>query len=127
MIGIFDHSRSCRVTSIPSPSGSTRSMMAASGGRTEARSMRLLGGLGHDRVEPGLAQQHLQRAHYLRLVVADQHARPALLAHAGCSTGCSTGSSITKAVPCPGSDSAKMWPSLASTNPRAIARPRPAP
>ena len=40
--------------------------------------MRLLGGLGDDRVEAGLPQQHLQRAHDLGLVVADEHARPAL-------------------------------------------------
>ena len=38
MIGIVVHSRSCRQTSMPSPSGSTRSMIAASGGRTAALS-----------------------------------------------------------------------------------------
>ena len=36
MIGIVVHSRSCRHTSMPSPSGSTRSMIAAWGGRTAA-------------------------------------------------------------------------------------------
>ena len=42
MIGIGVHSRSCRQTSMPSPSGSTRSMIAASGGRTAALVERLL-------------------------------------------------------------------------------------
>ena len=66
------HSRSRRQTSMPSPSGSTRSTIAASGGRTAARVERLLGRLGGHRLEAGLAQHDLQRAQDLRLVVADQ-------------------------------------------------------
>ena len=38
MIGISDHPRRLRVMSMPSPSGSTRSMIAASGGRNAATS-----------------------------------------------------------------------------------------
>ena len=69
------HSRRRRQTSTPSPSGSTRSMIAASGGRSGGDVERLLAGLGGDRLEAGLAQDDLQRAQDLRLVVADEHAR----------------------------------------------------
>ena len=64
-----------RVTSTPSPSGSTRSTIAASGGRTAARSSASRGRLGGDRLKARLAQHHLQRAQDLRLVVDHQHAR----------------------------------------------------
>ena len=86
---------------------------------------------GGSDLEPGLAQDHLQRAQDLRLVVADEHAaagahgvaprsRPPAAARLD-------GNSITKLVPWPGSDSAQTRPPLASTKPLAIARPRPEP
>ena len=66
------HSRSRRQTSMPSMSGSTRSTIAASGGRTAARSSASSPRLGRDRLEARLAQHDLQRARDLRLVVADE-------------------------------------------------------
>ncbi len=74
MIGIVVHSRSWRHTSMPSPSGSTRSMIAACGGRTAALSSASRGGRGGIDLEAGVAQDDAQRAQDLRLVVADQDA-----------------------------------------------------
>ena len=51
---------------------------ARSGGGVE----RLLGGLAGDHLEARVAQDHLQRPQDLRLVVADEHAPPALIAPA---------------------------------------------
>ena len=76
MIGIWLHSRSWRQTSTPSPSGSTRSMIAASGGCSAAPSSASCGGLRGDDVEAGLAQHDPQAAQDLQLVVADEHPWP---------------------------------------------------
>ena len=96
--------------------------MAASGGRIGRAVERLLGGLGRDRLVAGLAQDDAQRPQDLRLVVDHEDAR-----HAGASTGAGSGSSTTKDVPCPGSDSTRTRPPLASTRPRTMASPRPDP
>ena len=91
MIGISLHSRSRRHSSIPSPSGSTRSMIAgvgvADGGDGRAPPPRSDAG---DRLEARVAQDHPQRAQDLRLVVADED-----LGAASCSTGAFTGAGST--------------------------------
>ena len=132
MIGIAVHSRSCRQTSMPSPSGSTRSMIAACGGRTAALSSASAAVDGRVDLEAGVAQDHPQRAQDLRLVVADQdalvraHVPEAVASGTGSSRrSSSAGNSTTKLVPWPGSDSTDTRPPLASTNPRTIASPRP--
>ena len=131
MIGIAVHSRSWRQTSMPSPSGSTRSMIAASGGRTAAWSSASAAVDGGVDLEAGVAQDDPQRAQDLRLVVADEDALRCSVA-ADASRGrtvasSSAGNSTTKLVPWPGSDSTETRPPLASTNPRTIASPRPEP
>jgi hypothetical protein len=88
----------------------------AHGGAVE----RLLHRGGLDHVVAGLAQDDLQRAQDLALVVDHEH--PGEIAHAG-----SSGSSTTKLDPWPGSDSTHTRPPLASTKPRTIARPSPEP
>ena len=93
-----------------------RGVGRAHGGAIE----RLLHRGGLDHLVAGLAQDDLQRAQDLALVIDDQHARQ--IAHAG-----SSGSSTTNVDPCPGSDSTHTRPPLASTKPRTIARPSPEP
>ena len=78
MMGIGVHSRSSRVTSMPSRSGRPRSRITRSGRCASDGRQRLLavGGLEH-----GVAvrrQGGAQEAPDGRLVVHDQHARPAL-------------------------------------------------
>ncbi len=126
MIGAFVHSRRVRVTSIPSPSGSTRSTIAASGGMQRREVERLLRRRRGHRLEPGVAQHDAQRPQDLRLVVDDEHA-PARRAHPTDAGTGAVGNSTTNVVPCPGRDSTAIVPPFASTKPRAIARPRPEP
>ena len=76
MIGISLHSRSRRVTSTPSMSGSIRSRIAASGGFTAARSSASSPRRRGHRLEAGVAEDHPQRPQDLRLVVADEDPRP---------------------------------------------------
>ena len=78
---------------------------------------------GGHRLEAGVAEDHPQRPHDLRLVVADEDA--ALAAHAAPSR--ESGKETTKVLPCPGTDSTAISPPLASTKPLAIERPRPDP
>ncbi len=91
-------------------------------GRDE-RGLRGLGGLD---VVAGPSQRGAQGAQDLRLVVDDEHS---LAAHeAGTAAGTSRRAAPPRSVvPCSGRDSAQMRPPFASTKPRAIARPRPAP
>ena len=134
MIGIVVHSRSCRHTSMPSPSGSTRSMIAACGGRTAASSSASAAVDGGVDLEPGVAQDDPQRSQDLRLVVADQdallraHVPDAVVSGAGSSRRrARPGTRPRRSCPGPGSDSTDTRPPLASTNPRTIASPRPEP
>ncbi len=77
-----------------------------------------------DRV-PGAAERRSERPQDLRLVVDDEDA---LARHTAISTGASTtGSASAKVAPCSGRDSAHTRPPFAAANPRAIARPSPAP
>ena len=76
MIGNWLHSRSERQTSTPSISGSTRSMIAASGGRHRRQIERLLTGRGRQRLVARITQDHAQCPEDLGLVVADEHPRP---------------------------------------------------
>ena len=108
-------------------------MIAACGGRTAAWSSASAAVDGGVDLEAGVAQDHAQRAQDLRLVVADQHAlrvaheRGRRVDAPAAPASSSAGNSTTKLVPWPGSDSTEIRPPLASTNPRAIASPRPEP
>src|SRR5581483_3618519 len=82
---------------------------------------RLLARRGRVDVVARSAQARLERAQDLRLVVDDEDAR-----HAGTGAPTAAGSSTTKCAP-PSAGSARSVPPFASTKPRAIARPRPAP
>src|SRR5262249_35977872 len=69
------------------------------------------------------AQTRLQGAQNLALVVYDEDAR---LAHC-LDSSAAIGSASTNVAPCPSRDSAQTRPPFDSANPRAMARPRPAP
>ena len=118
MIGISLHARSSPQTSTPSPSGSTRSRIAASGGCTAAASS----ASSPSRPAPPRSRRRagstLQRAQDLRLVVADEDrgAARSRSPAAGAAVAAQR-SSITKVVPWPGTDSAQTRPPLASTKP----------
>ena len=124
MIGISLHSRSRSVTSTPSMSGSIRSTIAAAGGLHRGRVERLLAAAGGDRLVAGVAEDHLQRAQDLRLVVADEDPRRR---RSRARSPAAPSKETTKAEPWPGSDSTAISPPLASTKPLAIASPRPEP
>ena len=122
MIGISLHSRIEREMSTPLPSGRIRSRIAASGGRRDGVE-RVVGGLRGRHLEARFSQQDPQRAQDLALVVAHEHPRALTRLSArrrpwrvGALAG--TGSWITKLVPWPGSDSARMRPPFASRKPR---------
>ncbi len=134
MIGIVVHSRSCRQTSMPSPSGSTRSMIAACGGRTAALSSASVAVDAGSTSKPasrritrsarricGSSSQTSTRCFAL---MCPRRWRRAPARRAASS---SAGNSTTKLVPWPGSDSTDTRPPLASTNPRTIASPSPEP
>ena len=112
MIGISLHSRSRRVTSTPSPSGSTRSTIAASGGRIAARSS------ASSAVSAGIASKPASRS-------TTRSARRICGSSSTTSTRVTraprrrrgSGSSTTNEVPWPGSDSTRTCPPLASTQP----------
>ena len=76
------HSRSARHTSTPSPSGSTRSRIAASGRCSVATCSASAAVSAGNASKPASRMHDLQRAHDVRLVVADEHPRPALMAAA---------------------------------------------
>ena len=118
MIGMSLHSRSRRQSSMPSMSGSTRSMIAASGradggaGRAPPRRC------GGQRLEAGVAQDHPQRAQDLRLVVADEHLRLGrALTHGG-----AAGSAGRRARPSRQRDRRSSCPGRAATRPRSCRR-----
>ena len=74
MIGTSDHSRTRRITSLPSPSGRPRSSTTISGDLGGDPFQRLRHGAGSlDVVAVGL-QRRLEKAKDRRLVVDDQHA-----------------------------------------------------
>ena len=109
-------------------------MIAATGGRSAAASSASPAVGGGDGLVAGVAQDDLQRAQDLRLVVADEHARGGRAHPAASPTGGagrepdgSSGNSSANVVPWPGSDSTQIRPPLTVTSPRAIARPRPEP
>src|SRR5947209_15855841 len=98
---------------------------------------RLLARRCHQHLISRVAEDQVQRAPDLRIVVA--HEDP-LVRHqpppSGCSraptatgspAGAGSGNSTTKVVPCPGSDSTLMRPPFSSRNPLVIARPSPEP
>src|SRR5262249_39533423 len=87
------------------------------------RRQRSLDVLSRVNLVAGRSQTGPQRAQDLRFVVDHQHPLPV---HAPTSTGTS-GSASTKVAPCPSCDSTQIRPPLASANPCAIARPKPAP
>ena len=87
-----------------------------------------------DRLEAGVAQDHLQRAQDLRLVVADEDRggrRRSSRLLARCAPRLLRGRPQRQldheVGPCPGADSAQTRPPFTSTRPRTIARPRPDP
>ena len=102
-------------------------MIAASGFFTAARVEGLLAVAVGERLEAGVAQDHLQRPEDLRLVVADEHAGAgaltagvALPARPSRSSGQLDRRSV---VPWPGSDSRDRAPPLASTKPAGDRQP----
>ena len=105
--------------------------MAASGGPSDVERL-FRRGRGQD-FEPGLAEDDAQRAQDLRLVVADENPLPG--AHVTTTSltrprdvaSLGSGNWNTNVLPSPGTDSARSRPPLASTKPRAIARPSPEP
>src|SRR5262249_4756910 len=73
-----------------------------------------------------VAEDHLQPPHDLRLIVDDEH--PGLGDVHAIACGCGTrGNETANAVPRPLSAWRLSWPPFASTKPRQIASPRPAP
>ena len=125
-IGASNQPRSSRHTSVPLPSGRTRSRMTPfgrphRGGRKRRRSRRD----GFDLVA-GALKAGPQSAQDLRLVVDDEDPHVAHLTTATCSAA--AGRSRTNVEPpCSLDGSTRMTPPFASAKPRAIARPRPLP
>ena len=87
---------------------------------------RLLGRRGGDDLVAGAPQGRLERPQDLRLVVDDENPGRALTPAPSDGVG-ATGSASANDAPCPATDSTQTRPAFASTNPRAIARPSPAP
>ncbi len=101
-------------------------MIAASGGCTARGVERLLRGERRDDLEPGVAQDHPQRAE--DLAPRRRRSGPAGARHRRrLARLLDAGKWIVKVAPWPGSDWARRLPPFASTKPRAIARPSPDP
>ena len=79
MIGASVQRRSSRATSVPRPSGSSRSRMIASGGCSAAALSASSAVVAVVDVVAGAAEVRLERAQELRLVVDDEHALAAVM------------------------------------------------
>ncbi len=116
MIGSLLHARIPRITSTPSMPGSPRSMIATSGLRSAAIESALSPSARGQHVVAARAEVGPEPAQDLRLVVDHQHARHG-----------ATSNPMTMVSPPPGVSSIRRSPPMASTNPRATARPSPTP